>query len=810
MSTGDSTSKVAFTLGIASFWLVTTFIPIATAGNAPAAATVDLSKAVVVTAKGTNQTESKALQVLIEEVEKRSSLRWTTQEDGPLDPSATTIVLGSVDRLKGRDPMIDRWLSETPAPKGSEGYRLAVAGSTVYVAGNDARGVLYGAGRLLRELRMSRGHVSIPAVFSITTSPRYPIRGHQLGYRPKTHSYDAWDLPQWDRYMRDLAVFGSNSVELVPPRTDDDADSPHFPRPPLEMMAGMSRIADSYDMDVWVWYPAMDKDYSNQETIASALKEWAAVFKALPRIDAIFVPGGDPGHTRPRDLMALLEKQANSLKTFHPKAKMWMSPQSFNGEWFDEFVAIVKKEPEWLGGIVWGPQVRVGLAELRALIPSKYPIRAYPDITHTINCQYPVPDWDLAFALTLDRESINPRPLGEATILRSYKDQCDGFISYSEGCNDDVNKFIWSGLGWDTSIDVTEILKQYGRYFIGSDVDDPFAQGLLALEANWRGPLLTNDQVEITLQQFQDLERDAPPIRLQNWRFQEALFRAYYDAYVRDRLIAETARQAEALEILRRAPALGSLLAMKEAEAALGKALTHPVSIDRRSRVFQLGEALFQSIQMQLSVTLHRAIEVGRGTPLDTIDTCLNDREFLQSKFAEFRAFPDESIRLQAIDLLLNRANPGPGGFYDELGNLTRRPHVVSGPGLADDPDFRRSTYTGFDTSPGIANAWKRNGQTLWDTPLLMRYDHLDRAACYMVRVVYGGEDYRPKVQLDADSIAIHPLMIKPFPPRPLEFKVPAEATSDGSLTLKFQGEPGRGGNGRGCQVAEVWLIRKP
>jgi hypothetical protein len=35
------------------------------------------------------------------------------------------------------------------------------------------------------------------------------------------------------------------------------------------------------------------------------------------------------------------------------------------------------------------------------------------------------------------------------------------------------------------------------------------------------------------------------------------------------------------------------------------------------------------------------------------------------------------------------------------------------------------------------------------------------------------------------------------------------EATQTGELTLTWHGEPGRGGNGRGCQVAEVWLTKK-
>ena len=105
---------------------------------------------------------------------------------------------------------------------------------------------------------MAPGHVHLPEGLDLASTPKYPLRGHQLGYRPKTNSYDAWDLPQWERYIRDLAVFGTNAIELIPPRSDDDADSPHFPLPPLEMMAGMSQICDDYGLDVWIWYPAMD------------------------------------------------------------------------------------------------------------------------------------------------------------------------------------------------------------------------------------------------------------------------------------------------------------------------------------------------------------------------------------------------------------------------------------------------------------------------------------------------------------------------------------------------------------------------
>jgi hypothetical protein len=37
---------------------------------------------------------------------------------------------------------------------------------------------------------------------------------------------------------------------------------------------------------------------------------------------------------------------------------------------------------------------------------------------------------------------------------------------------------------------------------------------------------------------------------------------------------------------------------------------------------------------------------------------------------------------------------------------------------------------------------------------------------------------------------------------------VPNQATHTGVLDLSWHPEPGRGGNGRGCQISEVWLIK--
>ncbi len=781
-----------------SFWKKSIALGLLGLGAAAAfAAEVDLRRAVVVAPPQLSPRENKAVAMLVEEVEKRTRIRWPV----------------AASRPSGSSPVI--WIERPSGAGPAEGYRIRVddsaAAPAVFLSGNDARGLLFAVGYLLRSMHMSPEKVTVAGALNVSAAPKYPLRGHQLGYRPKTNSYDGWSLPMWEQYIRDLAVFGANAIELIPPRSDDDAWSPHFPLPPMEAMVGMSRLADEYGLDVWIWYPAMDKDYSDPKTVAFALNEWGEVFRKLPRIDAVFVPGGDPGHTEPKYLMALLEKQTQNLHRYHPKAQMWVSPQSFSQAWLDEFLGILRtQQPPWLAGVVFGPQIRMSLPQLRAAVPARYPIRHYPDITHSRQSQYPVPDWDMAYAATEGREVINPRPLDQARIFRLLQPYTIGFITYSEGCNDDVNKAVWSALGWNPEADVTDILRQYSRYFIGDRYADDFAQGLLALERNWRGPLLVNQNVETTLRQFQSMERAASPQDLLNWRFQQALYRAYYDAYTRARLVAETGDEQAALARLSEAPRTGSLSAMAEAEAILDSAAGRRPFAALRDRVFTLAEALFQSIRMQLSVPLYKAIAVGRGANLDTIDMPLNDRPWLKQRFAELRKMPDESDRLKGIDAIVNWTNPGPGGFYDDLGDLARQPHLLRGPGPERDPAFLESSLVSFSYRPEYRKSWWTYAESLNDAPLEMRYIGLDPAAHYKVRVVYAGDSPNTRIRLVANGkVEVHPLLQKPSPVRPIEFDIPAEATAAGELVLQWRREPALGGNGRGCQVAEVWLIKK-
>jgi hypothetical protein len=780
---------------------VTRALAIILAAVAPAAIAADLTHAIVVAPAALSGPERKAVSLLIDSVRERTRITWPSVAASP--GAGQPVVT------------IQRAPAGTPLP--AEGYRLRTfdngGAPGVQIVGNDERGVLFGVGGLLRALEMRRDSVILPGPLDIQTAPKYALRGHQLGYRPKTNSYDAWNVPMWESYIRDLAVFGANAIELIPPRSDDAADSPHFPLPPMQMMVEMSRLAKEYGLECWIWYPAMDPDYSNPATVEAALREWGEVFRQLPRIDAVFVPGGDPGHTEPRYLMALLEKQTANLRKYHPKATMWVSPQGFNAPWMEQFFGLMDQQPSWLTGIVFGPQVRVNLPELRQRIPKRYPIRFYPDITHSVNAEFAMNDWDVAYAQTEEREGINPRPLDDAQIFRVLQPFADaGFLTYSEGCNDDVNKAVWSALGWNPQVDVTQVLRDYGRYFIGPDVADAFAQGLLALERNWRGPLLSNAAVDVTLAQFQDLERRASPQLKLNWRFQQALYRAYYDAYLRARLTDETARERRALEFLANARSGNPLSAIAAAETALTIEPNARAGTALRARVFELAEALFQSVRMQLSVPRYAAIDAGRGANLDLIDRPITNADWLLKRFAAIRALDTDVARRTAIDEILNWSNPGPGGFFDDLGDPENRPHLVPGAGFDKDPAFFHTVRTGFGSRRNTPwrVSWYRHAEALYGNSIQLRYPALDPSAHYKVRFTQSGDSTPRATRLVANGkIEIHPMRKKDSEVKPVEFDIPAEATAGGTLTLEWQANPEESGNGRFVQIAEVWLIRK-
>lgn len=754
--------------------------------------TLDLSQAnIVISAQIKSPIQETAANILIEEIKKRTDLQLGLNQNW--DSNFTiALALAHEKELFG---------AKVPAPEADnaselkkEGYRLFHVHegdkNTLWIIGADERGILYGIGKLLRTAKMSKSQITLSPNIDYSEAPEYALRGHQFGYRNTANSWDAWTVEQFDQHFREQVLFGANSFENIP--FQEANSSPHFKIDPQIMEVELSKICQKYDADYWVWTPA-PHDLTIKNAHADGLAEQEAFYAKCPRLDGVFVPGGDPGENHPAQLIPYLNDLSEILHKYHPNAGIWVSLQGFNKEKIDYFFNYLDKEsPDWLKGVVYGPSSPPIDLE-REMLPKKYLHRFYPDITHTVRCHYPVDNWDQAYALTLGREPINPQPLMYTQLFNRDTKYTDGFITYSDGSHDDVNKVLWSQLGWDSKKDPKTIIQEYTQFFFGPKVAEEAAQGIFNLEKNWDGPILENNSIKETLALWKGLEENNPDLA-NNWRWQQLIMRAYYDAYIQDRLAYEKRLEAEAYEILVQANTIGADKAMSDALQHIKKADTELVSQDLKEKVFEYGEKLFRSIGAQTSVEKYQARGAERGAILDFIDYPLNNRWWLEDEFNKIGEFKSEADKLARLEFIKNYESPGEGSFYDNISSADAK-HVTS---KTDDAiDF-------LWENDGISR--KRLSTQLFQFTPTLEYHDLDPDSNYLIRVSGYGE-----ALLRANGERLKPTKYEKGFEEFKEFPLPKNLIKDGLLKISFDKPDEEHLNWRKqSRVTDVWLIKQP
>jgi hypothetical protein len=741
-------------------------------------AAIDLHDAVIVVRSGTlPNAEKTAATVLVEEVEKRTGVHLNTSSQWP--SGKTAIEITSVG-------------STITKP---EGYHLFIDQSKPQVAvrimGADPRGALFGVGNFLRVANFGKGTLSIDSPLDIATAPKDAIRGHQLGYRTQANSYDAWTPAQFEQYIRELAFFGANSVEGIPFQDLRPTKVMKYSR--REMNRAIGEICNRYGLDYWVWLPA-DFDLNDRAKRTELLDQSTEFFKDTPELTGIFFPGGDPGKNAPELVLPFLEDLSKRMLPIHRKAKIWMSMQMFSKAQQDYVYKYIERtSPTWFGGLVGGPS-SAPLAELRARLGKQYMVRDYPDITHNKLSQYEVPDWDPAYARTLGREAVNPRPAEYAAIHNRTAVYTNGFISYSDGAHDDLNKAVWSALAWDPTRDVRDILVEYANVYFSTAVAQKAADGILALERNWHGPLIFNGAVEGTLLQWQQMEKMDPELE-SNWRWQMCLLRANYDVYDRRRLIYETKIEDQVNAILMEAPKRGSERSIVDATAVLYRGADHSAAPELRARIVDLCAKLFISIGLQSSVEQYYASDAQRGAVLDFVDTPLNNRWWLEDQFKAIRAIANEADKDARLVALAKWEHPGPGSFYDSPGDFSKSPDVL--------PEASPSrTYWWWDQG-------RSRARITWQVtrfPKEMAYEGLDPNAKYVVRTTGAGQ-CNLRINGERVTPVIDGMKMGEFK----EFPVDPKLLKTGRIVLTFDKATGEESlNWRDkSRLSEVWLLKQ-
>ena len=224
---------------------------------------------------------------------------------------------------------------------------------------------------------------------------------------------------------------------------------------------------------------------------------------------------------------------------------------------------------------------------------------------------------------------------------------------------------IWSALSHDRSLSVEDVLRQYGRYHWGAKTEELWLQILSGLEANWNSDLLTNANVYNVLQATQQVEASVTPAQLsKDWRLGMHLFRAYQDAYTRDRFLAEQQQEQEALLALAQAPHFGADAAIAAAQHVLARNVSSgPNFATLRKRVFELAAVLNVSAsqpgkkEMGDTMIQHQNPFLG----LHCLDVPLSNSVWLQKSIATIATGGNDTAKLEAIAELVGWEDPGPG-----------------------------------------------------------------------------------------------------------------------------------------------------
>jgi hypothetical protein len=637
---------------------------------------------------------------------------------------------------------------------------------------------------------MTKNKIYLEQSLDFASSPRQSIRGHQLGYRNTNNTLDAWDVRKYEKYIRDLVIFGTNAIETIP--LNDGDKSPLMPVPPAEMNIHISEICAAYGIENWIWTPATcdlkDKVLRDRELLKNE-----KIYKELPQLDGVFFPGGDPGENHPREVMPFLKDLHDLLVKYHPEAGIWISLQGFSAEQIDFFYTYLdENKPDWLRGIVSGPS-SPSIAETRFRLPARYKHRQYPDITHNVRCDYPVINWDQAYMLTIGREGINPMPNYYAKIHETYAQFTDGFISYSDGVHDDVNKVIWSMRGWDIEQEPVDLMTDYCHFFFGAEVAKKAANGIMALEQNWVGAIRKNGAIEPTFDFWQKLEKDNPQLA-GNWRWQMLVVRAYYDTYQRRRKIYEEGLEKEANKILATAKEIGADKAMTQALELVNLADTKPLNQDLHSKIVKYCDDLFNSIGYQSDVEKYHASNSQRSCILQFVNYPLNNRWWLTDEFKKISAMDSEAKKLERLELIRKWENPGPGSYYDNVSNIETGPRV------------RSTSYDATDV------AWWNNGLSrerlssqLFQIEPVLEYQDLDFTGKYCIRVSGLGD-----ALIRVDGERLEPILYNKGIGEFKVFVVPEYITRDGRMSITFdRPEESHIRWSSQSHVSDVWLIKK-
>ena len=164
-----------------------------------------------------------------------------------------------------------------------------------------------------------------------------------------------------------------------------------------------------------------------------------------------------------------------------------------------------------------------------------------------------------------------------------------------------------------------------------------------------------------------------------------------------------------------------------------------------------------------------------------------------------------EAEKVARLRVIREWEHPGPGSFYDDVGDPGKSPHVVRGEGINTDPTMRNNPNPGFSWTDSGRSRRRLSWISSMDWPVAVKYDDVDPHGKYVVRAT-GYRDILLKINGQRVLPTVDGRGIGEFK----EFVVPSEALGKGKLTLTFDrpSEPNLNWREQ-SRLTEIWLLKR-
>ncbi|MCC6424461.1 MAG: hypothetical protein IT447_13375 [Phycisphaerales bacterium] len=380
------------------------------------------------------------------------------------------------------------------------------AANSAVIRGLDKLGILYGAGRFLRDCTFHEQGFST-GLWTGTSRPAKPVRGIYLATHFHNYYHDA-PVEQIIEYLEELALWGFNVVQVwfdMHHYTDiDDPKARRMIDRLKRILVGARRIGMRVCLvnlgnEAFADSPVeLRADFNTGRSIyrcelcpskpkaRELLLQWFnEVLDAFAEVQPDFIAFGPYdqggcacGNCAPwgsNGYLKICEAKARLLKSRWPDAKVILSTWLFDlehdqGEWRG-LADVFARGVDWCDYIQADSHTNYPEFPLTQGVPGHLPLLNFPEIS-----MWEMHPWGGFGA--------NPLPSRFQRLWQTVKSEVSGGFPYSEGLFEDINKVLCARFYWDPDRSADSILREYIAYEYSPDVVEEVIEAIDILEAN--------------------------------------------------------------------------------------------------------------------------------------------------------------------------------------------------------------------------------------------------------------------------------------------------------------------------------------